>query len=190
MSRFLLNLQPATIQPGYCQCGCGQKTPIATQNETKRGYVKGEPHRYVYGHNRGVARCRAFYRVDKKTNCWTWLRATTPDGYGCIRLGGGSNRQSYKAHRLYYELTHGAIPEGHVVDHTCGNRSCVNPSHMRVVTHADNVRSGRNAKITMEDAREIRRLHATERWSYRRLAARFGVTAPSIYKVVKHLSWT
>lgn len=37
-----------------CECGCGQIAPLATQNCTRRGYVKGEPMRFVNGHqNRG-----------------------------------------------------------------------------------------------------------------------------------------
>jgi len=38
------------IEYGYCQCGCGEKTAVATKNHTKRGYVKGEPVTFVKGH--------------------------------------------------------------------------------------------------------------------------------------------
>lgn len=34
-----------------CQCGCGLPAPLARQNETKRGYVKGQPARFIVGHN-------------------------------------------------------------------------------------------------------------------------------------------
>lgn len=37
---------------GYCACGCGQRTTIATQTSTARGVTKGQPTRYVTGHNR------------------------------------------------------------------------------------------------------------------------------------------
>lgn len=36
---------------GYCQCGCGHKTPIARCNNASRGWVKGMPMQYVHGHN-------------------------------------------------------------------------------------------------------------------------------------------
>lgn len=36
---------------GFCQCGCGGKTSIATQTHHSRGLVKGEPRRFIYGHN-------------------------------------------------------------------------------------------------------------------------------------------
>ena len=40
------------IIPGYCACGCGQKTPIAPRNRPEIGWVKGQPVKYVVGHNR------------------------------------------------------------------------------------------------------------------------------------------
>lgn len=39
------------IPYGYCHCGCGQKTPIAKATNKQRGKVKGEPMRYINGHN-------------------------------------------------------------------------------------------------------------------------------------------
>lgn len=39
------------IEPGYCQCGCGQKTEISKVNRTERGWIKGQPLRFVRGHN-------------------------------------------------------------------------------------------------------------------------------------------
>jgi len=37
--------------PGYCACGCGERTPISTRTDKRYGAIKGEPRRYVYGHN-------------------------------------------------------------------------------------------------------------------------------------------
>lgn len=36
---------------GLCQCGCGQKTKISTVTHIARGKIKGEPFRYIHGHN-------------------------------------------------------------------------------------------------------------------------------------------
>lgn len=36
---------------GLCRCGCGGVTPIAKRSETKRGYVKGQPHKFLPHHN-------------------------------------------------------------------------------------------------------------------------------------------
>lgn len=45
-------MQEDPIPVGLCQCGCGKRTSIATASDKKRGRVKGEPLRFVLGHNR------------------------------------------------------------------------------------------------------------------------------------------
>lgn len=35
---------------GLCQCGCGEKAPAAKRTNRKRGYVKGQPQKYIRGH--------------------------------------------------------------------------------------------------------------------------------------------
>jgi len=40
-----------SIPVGYCQCGCGRKTPIANRNRHDIGWVAGQPLKYVRGHN-------------------------------------------------------------------------------------------------------------------------------------------
>jgi len=39
------------IPYGYCQCGCGQKTGIAKINRSECGWIKGQPKRFILGHN-------------------------------------------------------------------------------------------------------------------------------------------
>ena len=58
------------------------------------------------------------------------------DGYGVFRFDG----QMGGAHRFAYRLLVGPIHEGMELDHLCRTRHCVNPAHMEVVTHAENVR--------------------------------------------------
>jgi hypothetical protein len=36
---------------GLCQCGCGQKAPISKLTNRRRGYVKGQPQKYIRGHS-------------------------------------------------------------------------------------------------------------------------------------------
>ena len=44
------NRSAAEIPYGFCHCGCGQRTRLATQNHTQFGYVKGQPLRFINGH--------------------------------------------------------------------------------------------------------------------------------------------
>lgn len=38
------------IEPGFCLCGCGQKTKLARGSDSRRGWVRGQPLRYILGH--------------------------------------------------------------------------------------------------------------------------------------------
>ena len=42
--------QEQIVPYGFCHCGCGGKTTIATRNHAKCGMVKGEPRRFIRGH--------------------------------------------------------------------------------------------------------------------------------------------
>lgn len=39
------------VMSKYCECGCGGLAPICTMTSKKRGLVKGEPFRFILGHN-------------------------------------------------------------------------------------------------------------------------------------------
>lgn len=122
---------------GLCMCGCGERTSLARDTNPKWGHVKGQPMRFVIGHNH-----RKFpwvdYVVDDASGCWIWQRGGNGCGYGILRVG----RKSVLAHRHYYEQHVGPIPAGLVIDHLCRNPSCVNPAHLEVVTVRENTLRG------------------------------------------------
>jgi hypothetical protein len=121
---------------GLCECGCGQQTARHKSNDTKRGYVKGEPKRFIRGHN--ANRPGELYRVDPESGCWVWLRGTNGVGYGTLRRNG----RDHYAHRWFYEKHVGPIPAGLELDHLCRNRLCCNPEHLEAVTRTENLRRG------------------------------------------------
>ena len=81
------------------------------------------------------------YIPEPNSGCWLWTAATNGNGYGVIRLGPRPASMGY-AHRVSYELHKGPIPEGLVIDHLCRVTLCVNPDHLEVVTHRENLLRG------------------------------------------------
>ena len=77
----------------------------------------------------------ACWMPEPNTGCWLWLAAVTGNGYGKIR----DQMRNRSAHRVAYKLYCGPIPDGLCVRHICDVSICVNPDHLLVGTHHENV---------------------------------------------------
>lgn len=72
-------------------------------------------------------------------SCVLWPRATDERGRGQI----WENGKKMLAHRWAWEKVNGPIPAGKLICHHCDNPGCINPHHLYVGTHADNMRDMR-----------------------------------------------
>jgi len=71
---------------------------------------------------------------DPDTGCWEWTACRDKDGYGIFT----QNKNNYRAHRLIADH-HGIDITDKLVRHQCDNPGCVNPDHLDVGTHMDNM---------------------------------------------------
>lgn len=121
-------------------------------------------------------------------SCWLWTAAIgKAGGYGSTTASG----KTYFSHRRAWAFARGPVPRDLYVLHHCDNRRCVNPEHLFLGTHADNMedmvrknraRTGNPSKLTTEAATEIlRRVKAGEQ--QRGLAAEFGVGESTVWRI-------
>lgn len=90
---------------------------------------------------------RFFQKVAKGIDCWIWTAGKDSWGYGTFRMHG----KVIGSHRASWEIHNGPISKGMSVLHHCDNPPCVNPDHLFIGTHTDNMRDciskGRNGQI-------------------------------------------
>ena len=127
--------------------------------------------------------------LERTESCVIWPFAADCRGRGRVR------RQP--AHRMAYELLNGPIPSGMHVLHRCDTPACVNPNHLFLGTHADNMRDmadkGRasrgekspQAKLTLEQVKAIRENNL----SSRKIAPLYGISDRQIRSIRANQWW-
>jgi hypothetical protein len=90
-----------------------------------------------------TAHARFWGKVEKSDGCWAWKGYVSKKGYGTFYID--NVRGTCGAHRYSLKASGINIPKGLVVDHTCRNRACVRPDHLRVVTPRVNVLENSNS---------------------------------------------
>jgi hypothetical protein len=179
--------RPAYASQRYCSSACSNARP------RRRGNAGG----LVYA-TRPLAD-RFWEKVDRAGAvvrpelgpCWIWTGATKGFGYGHVAISRG--RHSV-AHRVAWELTFGAIPDGLKVLHRCDVPACVRADHLFLGTNADNTKDmmvkGRHlsSKLTAADAAAIRS-EAAQGVRKSVLARKFGMSHTAICDVVRGRTW-
>lgn len=140
-------------------------------------------------------------KIKSGTACWVYSGRPDSRGYGQISFAS----RNYLCHRIAYMQVNGEIPSGKgrtdsVVMHTCDNKLCCNPAHLRFGTHAANMadmkakgrrkkigsgaENGR-AKLTPEQVASIR----ADRRGQRKIAADFSISPAQVQRIRRGLQW-
>ena len=140
------------------------------------------------------------YAIDPETGCWNWTAACNARGYGVVSRGGRGSGL-HKAHRASWMVHRGELADGAWVLHKCDNPRCINPDHLYLGDHRQNVcdmmSRGRNvipdnrgeratwAKLTAEAAVDIK----TRRLSGPEFARLYGVSRSAVYQIWGGKNW-
>ena len=138
---------------------------------------------------------RFWSKTQKLGGCLIWVGSVNMNGYGCFLLDG----KPQTASRVAYELSHGPIPVGLFVLHTCDNPKCVAPDHLYAGTHGQNMRDkvnrsrargangSRNCKAKLTDS-QVEEIRASSEPS-KVLATRHGVDRTIIQRIRSRRLW-
>jgi len=146
-----------------------------------------------------LERFMARVEPDLNSGCWLWSGAEWPNGYGLIQADG----KRWRAHRFSWSLFRGPIPDGRYVCHRCDTRRCVNPQHLWIGSHAENMADmaakGRArswfssqtfaspGKLSSDDVADIRRLKGVLK--RREIAARFQICLRHVTDIQRGRYW-
>jgi hypothetical protein len=144
---------------------------------------------------------------EPNSGCWLWLGTLVSGRYGGITCGSRTDgsRSVVPAHRASYEAYVGPISDGLSVCHRCDVTQCVNPEHLFLGTHSDNMRDmaikGRAkakrgsdhpmSKLNASMVASMRMVYDAGGSSIREVANRFGLSKATVQRVMSgtRTSW-
>lgn len=196
-----------------CQrCGIGFYLR-ESQIKTGRGKFCSVDCKFPFRHDDTADRFFNFIGKKQPNGCILWGGNFMPGtGYGRYKTNTGEH---IPAHRLSYELMVGPFPQELFVLHRCDNPPCINPVHLFIGTHQDNMkdmfskgrhRSGRgcgsaiglfsshkgtsngSCKLSENQVADIRLRHSNGE-KQNRLSLEFGISKSSVNRIVNMESW-
>lgn len=142
---------------------------------------------------------RFWKHVNKTDDCWLWTGAIgTGRRYGSMYIGTKGSRQYYGvSHRFSYILHKGEIPNGLHVMHKCDVPLCVNPNHLTLGTHADNMRDmkmkgrARNVHSSNINWEMVEQIRAQAKQGIKQyvIAERFGISKSAVCNIIRGRTW-
>lgn len=180
-----------------CECGREKKVTLAKWRRKELHPCQGcGPKKKIAAH-RMDGTFWAHVAVGSDSACWEWGGHRQRKGYGTAGLLG-------LAHRVAWQVSCGAIPDGLCVLHHCDNPPCCNPAHLFLGTvqdnNADRDKKGRcragakrgeenpMSKLTEAGVRCIREL-AKQGKTANEIARRMKMSRQQINRIIRRERW-
>jgi hypothetical protein len=113
----------------FCHCGCGDPAPLAPYTYRARGWVCGEPIRFIHGHNASQI-VRVPLNGEQNAN-WKGGKRLLRTGYIAVRVTSGKQAKYRGEHVLVVERAIGhALPAGAIVHHVNDSKTHNVPSNL------------------------------------------------------------
>jgi hypothetical protein len=139
-----------------------------------------------------ILRFNEKYIVDSETGCWNWQAQIDYDGYGIFTIKG----KAIRAHRFSYMHFNGPLVKELVCCHSCHNRACVNPNHLRLDSQKSNMidmalaGNGRSQILSYQEAFDIKvALKNSYRGQINDLAHFYKVCRSTISEIKRGSKW-
>lgn len=134
-----------------------------------------------------------------KNECWEWQGSLYKSGYGSFNF----EYRGENTHRVAWKLINGKIEDNLHILHKCDNRKCVNPDHLFLGTHLDNMQDkvlknrqyrpigikNPSCKLTEIDVANIRSEYQLEKPTHSALAHKYNVTKGCITHILNNKTW-
>lgn len=129
---------------------------------------------------------RFWSKVEKRApgDCWPWTASKlSRTGYGqftAVEPGAVARQRHLYAHRVAWTLSHGPIPEGQSVLHSCDVPPCVNPAHLFLGTQRTNMEDAARKERLRVPRPSARKLPEPKREDVRQRYAAGGITLQAL----------
>jgi predicted XRE-type DNA-binding protein len=132
------------------------------------------------------------------SDCIEWEGSRTAGGYGRIWM---KDRHVYAHRQVMADIYGWDALEGREVMHLCDNKPCVNPEHLRIGTHAENMADAaekgllpgsagnrNHVKLTPRQVVAVRHMRRCG-MKQQQIASFFGVSRPCIGHLLNGRTW-
>lgn len=164
----------ATLARRFC-------TSVGYVSDICSGKARRATGRRPYGAPLSVATDCVISPGPLSTPCWLWRWRTSGSGYAYL------SPETWP-HRVLFERERGPIPPGLEPDHLCRRRACINPWHLELVAHTENVHRGLASRLDWPTVDKIRAARAGGA-TLRAITREFGIAMSSASTICAQKTW-